>query len=183
MTKHCCAEAFMSPDKSNKLFPIKIVQGSEQLHHTTRNYGEHSPFCLLLNSMQKKECDILCISFVTTVQPHGSTFCVSLAYLLTCLLWSQESTWWCLLSKYSPVSALNTWASERRSTLFMVFLGQVDVLFISVCSLTAHTLFWATLAGVWSFWNVIRCFICNNKRIPKLVVCPHLLGSGFPPVY
>lgn len=42
--------------------------------------------------MQTEECDILCISFVTTAQSHGSTFSLLFPYLLACLLWGQETT-------------------------------------------------------------------------------------------
>lgn len=70
---------------------LRAVQSTNG--HARRARGERSTFCLLLTWMQTLECDILCISFVTTVQSHGFPFCLLLPYLLTLgLLWSQEST-------------------------------------------------------------------------------------------
>lgn len=61
----------------------------------------HSAFCS--SECKTVECDILCISFVTTAQSHGSTFCLLFPYLLTVgLLWSQESTCCNLLFRSKP---------------------------------------------------------------------------------
>lgn len=67
--------------------------------------------------MQTEECDILCISFVTTAQPHGSTFCLLFPYLLACLLLGQETTCCSLfvqIQAYLGSERLDFWKEKKE---------------------------------------------------------------------
>lgn len=92
----CRTGSFIRPDDTETLSlhcnPLKAAESQQ-----TAAFIEivvnvpHSAFCS--SECKTVECDILCISFVTTAQSHGSTFCLLFRYLLTVgLLWSQEST-------------------------------------------------------------------------------------------
>lgn len=80
--------------------PAKAAQGSEQM--STQRNSERSTFCLLLKWMQREECDILCISFVLTTQPHRlSSLCVSLLPIGMSVVF--------LLSRYRRIYSVNVW--------------------------------------------------------------------------
>lgn len=93
---------------------LKVVQ---QTSECRQNRGECSTFCLLLTWMQTEECDILCISFVTTAQSHGSTFCLLFPYLLACLLLGQETTCCRLfvqIQTYLGSERLDFWKEKKK---------------------------------------------------------------------